>query len=437
VPGPFTSAKDGTGVRILIILTLTAILAGCGHERGLPATTTTLAPTTTTGASVSSTTSRPPITSIASQPGLVWTRIRDAAVLGGQGDQQMSSVTIGGPGLVAVGADASGGDEDAAVWVSADGFTWTRVQDMPALGGPGDQTMLSVTAGGPGLVAVGLDSADEDLNGAVWVSTDGYTWVRSDEDAVLGGPGLQYVRSVASTGEGLIAVGQDDMLVPGDLDGAVWLSEDGVTWSRLLELIVFGGPGLQGLSAVLAWPSGLVAVGLDGSGGDFDAAVWLSPDDKGFFWTGLNAPALGGVGDQGIMDVAAGGPGLVAVGTDGSGGDLDAAVWVSADGHTWTRVPHDESIFGGDNAQAMVAIAAAGTTLIAGGLDQTRNGTKAAVWTSADGYLWARLSDPSFDEAGAQEIASLAALGQLVIAVGSEGTTGSQDAAVWVGSPAA
>ncbi|MGI9610291.1 MAG: hypothetical protein ACR2NL_08340, partial [Acidimicrobiia bacterium] len=55
---------------------------------------------------------------------------------------------------------------------------------------------------------------------------------------------------------------------------------------------------------------------------------------------------------------------LVAVGTDsviccGSGVDGDpssdasAAVWTSLDSVNWVRVPHDESVFGGPNGQAM------------------------------------------------------------------------------------
>jgi hypothetical protein len=45
--------------------------------------------------------------------------------------------------------------------------------------------------------------------------------------------------------------------------------------------------------------------------------------------------------------VVAGGPGLVAVGHDDAGEDEDAAVWTSPDGLVWSRVPHDEAVFGG------------------------------------------------------------------------------------------
>jgi len=75
---------------------------------------------------------------------------------------------------------------------------------------------MSVTAGGPGLVATGVDKSGEDFDrdGAVWVSEDGYTWTRVRDEAVFGGPEIQQIYSVISWGRTLIAVG----------DGAVWLS---------------------------------------------------------------------------------------------------------------------------------------------------------------------------------------------------------------------
>ena len=81
-----------------------------------------------------------------------WVRVADnEATLAGQGSQQMLDIAVGGPGLVAVGRDETGGDVDAAVWTSRDGLTWSRVaHDEEVFGGPGQQQMRSVTAGGPG-----------------------------------------------------------------------------------------------------------------------------------------------------------------------------------------------------------------------------------------------------------------------------------------------
>ena len=140
----------------------------------------------------------------------------------------MLSVIAGGPGLVAVGAAGSDDASDAAVWTSRDGFTWSRVpDDEAAFGGEGFQEMLSVTAGGPGLVAVGSDDSGDDIVAAVWTSPDGITWSRvPDDESVFGGTGFHEMLSVTAGGPGLVAVGSDDSGF--DLDAAVWVAGDTV-----------------------------------------------------------------------------------------------------------------------------------------------------------------------------------------------------------------
>lgn len=179
----------------------------------------------------------------------------------------MTSVTVGGPGLVAVGSTGTAdelflGEADAAVWTSHDGLVWSRLPHDEALLGQG--TMNSVTAGAPGLVAVGEDKDDA----AVWTSVDGFTWSRVPHDeAVFGGPDLSSINfdavspasmaSVTSGGPGLVAVGQDNG------DAAVWTSVDGLIWSRVpADEAVFGGEsrdgsylvtGLLGEPMIRAW----------------------------------------------------------------------------------------------------------------------------------------------------------------------------------------
>ena len=197
----------------------------------------------------------------------------------------MLSVTAGGPGLVAVGREDKGADVDGAVWTSVDGLTWLRVTDEQGVfGGTGDQLMESVAAGGPGLVAVGWDGSGGELrsptvglDAAVWTSVDGLTWVRvPDAETVLGGEGFQQMLSVTVGGPGLVAVGRDESGTT-DFDAAVWSSVDGTKWSRIPhDEAVLGGVGFQHMRSVTLGGPGLVAVGLElGSAGD-DAAVWVT-----------------------------------------------------------------------------------------------------------------------------------------------------------------
>ncbi|MFA9563601.1 MAG: hypothetical protein ACERLM_02685, partial [Acidimicrobiales bacterium] len=233
---------------------------------------------------------------------------------------------------------------DAAVWTSPDGLTWSRVPHDEAVfarsGDTGDkeEVMLSVTAGGPGLVAVGSNSAGQcGWDAAVWTSADGITWVRVHDEEIFGGRGFQWMQSVVAAGPGLVAVGGDQ---PGDdvpagpaSAAAVWASVDGTTWMRVAhDEEIFGGVGGQAMSSVTAVGGGLVAVGNDGGG---------------------------------------------------YGTDVDAAAWTSDDGLRWSRVPHDETVFG--DARMHGVIAAGSAVIAVGGVasETPDSHTDAAlVWTA-------------------------------------------------------
>lgn len=239
-----------------------------------------------------------------SRDGQHWRRVAHVdSRFGGGGIQVMLSVDTGGAGFVAVGADA--GEAAAAVWTSMDGGLWQHIaHDEAVFGGDGVQMMNAVVAGGPGYVAVGTDLGRGAA--AVWTSPDGLDWqrVRHDE-AVFGGDGVQMISSVTAGGPGLVAVGIDGMAT------AVWTSSDGLLWERVagdqarfmqasMNSVVAGGPGL-------------VAVGFDVD--RETAAVWTSPD--GHNWQRVAHHPVFGDGDGHMMSAATrGGAGLVAVGAE-------------------------------------------------------------------------------------------------------------------------
>lgn len=365
---------------------------------------------------------------------LTWSRLAyDEAVFGEGFEQVMDSVTAGGPGFVAVGQS-----DGAAVWTSTDGLSWFRVPHNEDLFGAG--VMHSVTAGGPGLVAVGTSD-----QGAVWTSLDGFTWSRvpHDEEVFGGGAGVDYtsMSSVTAGGPGLVAVGIDGHPHGENVNPVVWTSPDGLNWSRVpYDEAIFGireGVHWTSMASVTAGGPGLVAVGGDsrGSDGRGGAAVWTSVD--GITWS--RVPHDEAVFDGWMSSVTAGGPGLVAVGWD----DMGAVVWTSVDGTTWSRVPHDQEVFG---AASMTSVTAGGPGLVAVGTEGNPEGAQvvnAVVWTSGDGITWSRVP---YDEAvfGTQqpslpalEMRSITASGSRFVAVGSNGqhpTFGAtrSDAAVWV-----
>ena len=338
----------------------------------------------------------------------VWSAIPGSAL----GAGMMTSVTVGGPGLVAVGSTPFGDHpEDAAVWTSVDGITWNRIPHDEEVFGGG--SMSSVTAGGPGLVAVGS---------GVWTSADGLVWSRvPDDDGMFDDV---WMKSVTVGGPGLVAVGD-----AGE-GAAVWTSVDGIVWSRVPhDEATFGGTPDGGPSMwhVTEGEPGLVAVGIDWSSPfDADAVVWTSVD--GFIWTRVphDEEVFGGSGHQAISGVTAAGPGLVAVGVERST-NMQGVIWTSVDGLTWTRVAGDES--GSLDAGQMNSVAVGDSGLVAVGWIGRVGGpySDAAVWTSGDGIVWTRV--PHDDEAiGSGLMCDLINTDSGLVAVGSDG----MDAAVWV-----
>lgn len=364
-------------------------------------------------------------------PVLPWQRVPRSEALGGPGEQRLDAAAAFEDGLVAVGSssrpDAPEGDVDGAVWRSTDGVEWERV-DATGLAGPGDQRVLDVTATGPGLVAVGSDAG----GAAIWSSADGAAWTRAAPDeAVVGGPGDQVATAVvAGTDGSVVAVGSDGG--SGDGDAAVWRSSDGgATWARLLPGGDLGGPGAQAMADVVVAGPLLVAVGQGGAG----AVAWSSLD--GTTW---QRAALGG---GRVEALAVGDVGVVAVGSIGDGGGgLDGRAWRSEEGRTWTEVDIDDGLLGGADQELLDVVVtgpAAGEPLVAAvGRTNLGPGDDGAAWAGDDGTAWVRAPHDEDVYGGdqAQRMAGLVELGEVVVAVGSSGSSpASRDGAVWVTGP--
>lgn len=189
-----------------------------------------------------------------SQPGShsvigTWSRVPQSDAVLGEG--QMISVAVG----ATVAGDEHG---DAAVWSSVDGITWTRVLHHDSFT---DQAMSGVVVAGGNLVAVGS---------SVWISDDGMRWTQVPTEDVDLGDG--YMHDVTAGGPGLVAVGS------GDNGAAVWTSVDGTAWQLVPhDEGMFRGSDSWIRSVTVGGP-GLVAVGIDWSNPDADAAMWTSVD---------------------------------------------------------------------------------------------------------------------------------------------------------------
>jgi hypothetical protein len=365
---------------------------------------------------------------------LSWARVPTQRSLAGPGDQTILRAIETTRGLVAVGYSAKTRDPitharnyDAAVWTSTKrGITWTKSMD-PHLRLDGNQRATSVARIDGSLIVAGVDRSAADANAAVWRSTDeGVTWQRLDpRSTAFSLNGDQGIRDMVLTSEGLLAVGFD--ATSGSDDGAVWMSPDGVNWTRELPTGL-SASGDQEMDSVVDLNGELVATGYDQRGANRDAAVWTSRDAS--TWSRAKDPSLRGGGNQQINMVTAGGPGLVAVGEDGN----DAAVWTSADGRGWDRVRQHS--FAGRGARRMAAVTDIGGILVAVGTETRADNPDGAIWVSRNGTHWYRQRPGSLGTAdltgtGVEELQWIMYGNHRLIALGRTGTA-RDDAAIWI-----
>lgn len=252
-----------------------------------------------------------------------------------------------------------------------------------------NSSILTVIAGGPGLIAGGISFDEETyrdayLEGAysppgtaaLWVSESGRVWERIDESMLLAGddvPAASAIYDLAGGPLGFVAVGSSGF------EAAVWTSPDARSWTRVFDEDL-SRDGYYGILGVTAGGPGWVAVG----DGDFDAPVWVSGDGRD--WALIDDEDLlgGEMVHADLYDVTAGGPGLVAVGSVGFAGGTgetaqQAAIWVSEDGLDWQRLPNGS--FTGDRVFEGVTADPASDRLIA-------FGTPGGTWHSSDGHQW-------------------------------------------------
>ena len=177
--------------------------------------------------------------------------------------------------------------------------------------------------------------------------------------------------SIVSTADGLVAVGTVDDAA-GTHDGAIWISKDGVQWTRTAEADpALIGPDETELWRVVPFARGLFVIGNFGSHEDrveceralgavasLDAAPppetafscgwgqehhWLSPDASAWVRLPPLDPLPGQPPKPGRRPIefrllTAGGPGLVNLAEDSVPPDGDSGIWASADGIGWQRV---------------------------------------------------------------------------------------------------
>ena len=282
--------------------------------------------------------------------------------VGGPRTEARGVARRGDGALVVVGREVVGNTGRAAAWLE-DGGRFARSGGGDAMAG-GDQVAMDVVSSRPdGLVAMGRRSQEGDEDAlAVWRSATGEVWERvNGAEAVFASSGRSFVNRLVAVPSGLVAVGgvrRDD-----DTDGAAWFSPDGTTWQSAGAAPDFAGPGAQSVDDVVALDSGLLAVGAANDGRRRLPAAWRSTDGRAWVPGGASFEQLGEssdtVGTQ-VTSVRRVTGGLVASG----GGDALQRLWASDDGTTWQETERP-SIAAGAEGFNLDLLATDGTDILA------------------------------------------------------------------------
>jgi len=311
---------------------------------------------------------------------------------------------------VAVGS----ADGYPAVWRKASGGSWALVSSLPQVSAsPGLTALTGVTHGSAGWLAVGLPGP------VVLTSANGTTW----HSAV--GPGsiaeaLGNVPVIAATAgpAGYVIVGT--LRVGGGCVADVWWSPDLTSWTRAHD--VNDVSGSSQVLAVAADAHGFVSAGSHNG----KPAVWTTTDGRS--WTTIVLPPPAGASSAALQQIGISGNRVAALGQESTPAGTVPFAELSVDGGTtWHQVPFSSP--GPDTA--FTALTAGPGGFVAAGQFGALGQRQVAVWTSANGTVWAlsQVSGLTGAQAGGNyRLAALAPSGPSNSAVTGIGSIATQQA---------
>ena len=354
-----------------------------------------------------------------------------APLLGGPERQLVLRLAAAGTEFIAAGI-ANGDQLDAALWSSRDGSSWARLPAGTTFGGARNQTIGGVyvvpgSGSPPEIIASGHDQRLGTDDASAWIRAHG-RW--TEEIAEPGAPGSQAMHRVAAVPDGsgdVLGAGSSrptHVTPPQPSQPAAWLRVSPDTWEPTYPPSAPTGGEINGIAP---FHQSLVAVGwLEGR-----AQAWTFA--RGAWSASPMSPAreTRTPGKQVATDIIAYRSGLVAVGYDTPAANADAAAWLSDDGVHWTRAAVSPQV--GD--QTMYSLAPVGDRLIAVGYDARSGQSEAAVWSSRDGgRTWREAPRRAVEHpAGTGSVLRTVAVGRgIVLAGGSVSGGGSGlDGAIW------
>jgi hypothetical protein len=364
----------------------------------------------------------------------------DIAMIPGAVEAQVAVNSIAAQDSTQVAVGSANGYP--AAWTSGNGgSSWTRaVGALPAVfSRPGSQQLTSVTHGPMGWLAVGDVTAAAPEHPVVVVSADGTGWQAADGERVFGATGLFTEQAAADT-RGYVIVGhknvkrvQNGRVVAARTEAAVWWSATLNDWRRGGDATAgaLDGTGNRQMNAVTALPvsgrAGFVAVGSHGD----QPSAWTSADG-GRTWRLADLPMPVGSTRAMLEHVASAGRVVVAVGTavTTAGRTVPFAASSANGGASWAEsaLPVPAGL-----TSVTALVAAGGTFTATGSYGSTPGHQDVVVWTSADGSAWegAEPGGKGLTGLGIQAITGLAAAGNTLTGVGFTASPVSEQPIFW------
>jgi hypothetical protein len=281
--------------------------------------------------------------------------------------QQVTGVSHGPAGWVAVGGVTAGAQAHPVVVTSTDGATWTQADDEPAFAGAG-LTATGVAAGHGGYAIVGTQTAGTQTAAVAWFSAGVTGWQR----VAAGGGGTQ-MSAVAATTGGFAAVGSSGAAP------AAWVSPNGQGWA-LRNLPLPKGAVRAVLRFVAANGNRVAAIGAEATGAGQVTPFAATSTDGGNHWTESALPVPSGTAT--VTAVAASGAGFTATGAFGaSPGNQNVVIWTLAPGGTaWTAATLQGRGLNARGIQEITALTAAGNTLTGIGFQANAANEAPIIW---------------------------------------------------------
>ena len=319
----------------------------------------------------------------------------------------VSSTAIADGEQIAVGS----ADGYPAIWRKASGGSWGLASSLPLVSGNrGLANLTAVTHGSAGWLAVGFPGP------AIFTSTNGITW------QAVGGDMAQDLAdavsiSAAAGPAGYVIVGSERKSSGAGCTADVYWSAKLTSWKEGHDVNLTTGSFVD--IAVAAGPHGFVSVGSR----DGMPVVWTTTDGRA--WTTRQLPVAAGVTAGQLNQVAINGNRVVATGWQTTKAGVTPLAELSTTGGTsWQQVPFGSLALG--TAITAVTQTSGGFTAASQSAGSAGD-VDAAVWTSATGVSWTQSPVAGLTGGGSHVISTLAPSGAAVAGIDSVETNTAQD----------